>query len=237
MFFINKRSTLLVSMVAMIAVSISGCVTTGAKTSASAPVEETFSSFARGEVRLTCVLPCSFADGFSRSKYKALYQNEQWRDLALEVIGNGFQQDRNYYYLGRSAEGLGFKETARIYYKLALATSSVNTCAASPNVCDGVAMPSDVFARQNFLDRQAANELAARRAAEQAVADKKAADIAAQQAAANAAQRRVPVPLAPPKSTKGQSANESALADPAKSDVAPPKKPPTDGNVRSLTDL
>lgn len=237
---VEKFGRLLLMLSAALAISsgLSGCATSSSKTSASEPVVDHFEAFAQGKVRLTCGLPCAFTDGASRKKYRSLYQNERWRDLAIEVVNSGFNTDRNYFYLGRAAEGLGFSETARIYYRLALTGSP--KCAAAFNICDGFSFPSDVISRENALNRQATEKLrarqdaekAAQRKADQEAQERRSAESAARQAAEKNARRTAePTPKqAAQRPESSPATNESTL-----SSVPAPKKPAAD--VRSLTDL
>jgi hypothetical protein len=78
-----------------------------------------FEIFARGQARLTCTVSCSFLNGTKKNLYRSYHDAGDWRPLALEVIRVGYSLDLNYYYLGRSAEGLGLPEAARAYYEIA----------------------------------------------------------------------------------------------------------------------
>ena len=108
----QARAAILPSVLIALCAGLSGCVTTGTSPSTSPLGEDPLPAFARGETRLTCVLSCAWADGLVRQKYRFFLQQGNWRALALEVINVGHEKDRNYYYLGRAAEGLGYKDAA-----------------------------------------------------------------------------------------------------------------------------
>jgi hypothetical protein len=79
---------------------------------------------------------------------KEFYDSERWKDLALAVTEIGDRNDQAYYYLGRSAEGLGYFDAARVYYKL---SKTALKCGGVINVYDGLVLPSMVDARLDKL--------------------------------------------------------------------------------------
>lgn len=114
---------LLVLKVAFLATPVVtiGCASPGA-TSASGPGSaDRFQSFLAGRSRLSCGVSCSGAWGVSMRRAKSLHDQGLWEDLAILVLEIGHGVDLGYYYLGRSAEGLGETSAASMYYKLALA--------------------------------------------------------------------------------------------------------------------
>jgi len=99
-------------------------------------------AFSRGEVRLTCGVSCAGAWGAAIHHAKSLNDNQVWVDLATEVMRIGFGNDLSYYFLGRAAEGMGYVEAAKTYFRLALAHEY--KCAGAFNVCDGFVFPRDI---------------------------------------------------------------------------------------------
>jgi hypothetical protein len=91
---------------------------------------------------------CSGTWGWNRNQMRALYTLERWEELARMVHSIGCSQDMAYYYLGRSAEGLGFYDAAKKYYKSSILSSKVDShqhsCGYSSlfNNCDG-SYPAD----------------------------------------------------------------------------------------------
>lgn len=105
--------------------------------------------FLAGKTRLKCGISCSGSWGTIRAKQRQFYNMELWGQLAEITMRNGHKIDINYYYLGRSAEGLGFNNAAKVYYKNAL---SVNYgCAGFFNNCDGFDVPSMTLKRLKKL--------------------------------------------------------------------------------------
>jgi hypothetical protein len=86
---------------------------------------------------------CSGTWGYNRREMRVLYTLERWEELARKVHSLGCPQDMAYYYLGRSAEGLGFYDAAKNYYNTSILSSKINShqysCGNSSlfNNCDG----------------------------------------------------------------------------------------------------
>ena len=104
--------------------------------------------FLASEILLTCGISCSGSWGLIKAKQRKFYNMELWAELAELTLKNGHEVDINYYYLGRSAEGLGFTEAAKVYYKNALV---VFECAGWINNCDGFDVPKLVTKRFKSL--------------------------------------------------------------------------------------
>jgi len=153
---------------------LSGCVSAGIQSKSGEKVDDVYSVFSSGEARLTCSVSCSGASGSSRGKQRGFYFNSLWLDLALEVARVGFSSDQSYFYLGRAAEGLGYREAAITYYKLALLADF--KCGGWINVCDGLDFPSDINARLEPLNLQVAKEAAEKSAYEATVRSAKEAE-------------------------------------------------------------
>jgi len=62
------------------------------------------------------------------------YEKAAWRELAIETLKTGYHLDLAYYYLGRAAAGLGFKDAARKYLKLAIAASQTAASACADGI-------------------------------------------------------------------------------------------------------
>jgi len=154
---------------------LAGCASGGARLADGEKTLDPYAAFLQGDIRLSCGLPCAGADGTSRQKYSRLYQNAVWKDLAIEILKIGFEADRNYYYLGLSAEGLGYRDAARTYYKLSL--SSRFKCNGAFNVCDGLDIPN--LARKHIYE---INQRIAKEAMERA-AEERAAKLEAERTA------------------------------------------------------
>ena len=98
-----------------------------------------FEKFKRGESVFECRFECVFGYGSSRGTWKALYDKQAWRDLAVAVLKVGYQSDLSYFLLAEAASGLGLKEAAQAYYARALAAEKEGKgCAGLPDTCEGL---------------------------------------------------------------------------------------------------
>ena len=108
------------------------------------PPEELVRRLQAGEPALECGLPCR--DGWRANRTTALVLNEarQWRELAVLVMQIGYTNDLTYYYLGRAAEGLGFWDAAKSYYRTSVRLTSAGiTCRAEgAEYCNGQVFPA-----------------------------------------------------------------------------------------------
>jgi hypothetical protein len=68
----------------------------------------------------------------------------QWRDLAVLVMQIGYTNDLTYYYLGRAAEGLGFRDAAKTYYQISgrLTSAGITCTADGAEYCNGQVFPA-----------------------------------------------------------------------------------------------
>ncbi len=107
-----------------------------------------FDRFKGGEVNLDCNLACSFSSGTNRKSMTELYSNQNWKDLAIVITKLNFPRDVNYFYLGRAAEELGYRQAAKIYYQKAieLSTSSKRCGYVFKYQCNGIDVPSEADA-------------------------------------------------------------------------------------------
>ena len=158
MLFRKLRVRIRFLLLSVIVVALMGCASAGSFTPSGTPVTDTLEALGKGEIRFTCETSCAGAWGSNRREMKQLYSMGLWHDLALKVTNLGFRSDQTYYYLGRSAEGLGYNEAARTYYKLAKTSFK---CDGFPfNNCDGLVFPQDINTRLDPLDESAASEKA-----------------------------------------------------------------------------
>ena len=68
---------------------------------------------------------CAFSWGYNRDVFLSLLSQEDWRGLAVQMNSHGCPANLAYYFLGRSAEGLGFDDAARKYYEISINNSKV----------------------------------------------------------------------------------------------------------------
>ena len=79
----------------------------------------------------------------------------RWPELAATVLQAGYQDDLSLYYLGRTAEGLGYPGAAASYYRQSLRLSGTAiSCQYLSRVCGGVALPRAAAMRLASIERQ-----------------------------------------------------------------------------------
>jgi hypothetical protein len=87
---------------------------------------QTLNALRSGTINLDCGASCAWGWVNERARMRAFDAAGDWESLALRVAQVGYQKDLAYYYLGRAAEGLGYREAALAYYgdSYTLATGS-----------------------------------------------------------------------------------------------------------------
>lgn len=101
---------------------------------------ETFEKFRRGEAALSCDA-CSAEFMLKQGTLKEAYATASWRELALDTMKIGYGIDLAWYYLGVSAEKLGFGDAAAKYLAEASrrAASKDTACAGGLLIgCGGI---------------------------------------------------------------------------------------------------
>lgn len=73
-----------------------------------------------GAIKLPCGKSCADVWKQEAPSLRRLDHDEKWEELAARVGAIGYHSDLAYYYLGQSAQGLGFHEAAILYYTRAL---------------------------------------------------------------------------------------------------------------------
>ena len=126
-------------------------------------------AFLRGEVKLSCRIACFGTDGLNSAKRKALYDQARWQELVLLVIGIGYEQDLNYFYLGRAAEELGSPSAAKVYFKLSKMEKADDHCCVGSS-CLGFQFPQDAEVRLSALTAAKPKDLSDPFAAPSAIA-------------------------------------------------------------------
>lgn len=129
----------------------------------------------QGNARLSCGTGCAFSRGLNSENMRQLFKLEEWFDLAVITLEVGYQDDLSYFYLGRTAEGIGDYSNAITYYRLALDPNTRgHQCSSS--VCNGVNVASEakdrIYIVRGLLDKQQTEHDTERRKKEAAAAAK-----------------------------------------------------------------
>jgi len=102
-------------------------------------------AFREGNIILDCHISCASQFGSNLREITILFHRGNWYALSSKVMDIGFANNLAYFYLARSAEGLGYFNAALIYYNNALHTSKCKGTIA--DVCQGFDFPSDISTR------------------------------------------------------------------------------------------
>lgn len=101
-----------------LAASVAGCFSMQTINEKNAP--ELFAQFSSGTLRLASGHSARGTNIFFADDMFSAARREDWTGLSKTVIEANSGDDLGYFYLGLSAEHLGYKDAARIYYKLSI---------------------------------------------------------------------------------------------------------------------
>lgn len=103
--------------------------------------------FLRGDAELACSgnWANAVASGKAVDRQHEFFASGQWSKLAVDVMSIGMGGNKNWFYLGRAAEGLGYPDAAETYYEKSL--SGQSNCRCLGGVCAGLKFPKDTQAR------------------------------------------------------------------------------------------
>ncbi len=113
------------------------------------PIDELLRRLQAGEPMLDCRLTCRDAWRANRATALVLNEARRWRELAVLVMQTGYTDDLTYFYLGRAAEGLGYREAAKTYYQISarLSAAGLACIKENPDLCNGQSLPAAAEAR------------------------------------------------------------------------------------------
>jgi hypothetical protein len=197
--------------VAMLCLAASGCAQQAPTiTPADAAVQ-----VQTGRALLTCRDACLAEWRRLQPQAAQLDAAARWPELAATVLQAGFEDDLSLYYLGRTAEGLGYPGAAASYYRQSLRFSGTSgSCEYQSRMCGGVALPRAASLRLASIERQIAPPPRRR-------ATPGPARSATPAEPADEAPRREPIGTAPPWEA---AATPAAAQSPAP--TSPPPAPP-----------
>ena len=81
----------------------------------------------------------------------SFFESGQWAKLAVDVMSIGFGGDKEWFYLGRAAEGLGYLDVAEKYYETS--ASKGFGCRCLGMVCGGLEFPEEAKQRLTLVQR------------------------------------------------------------------------------------
>ena len=102
-----------------------------------------------GEPMIDCRPACIDAWRAKRATALVLNETRNWSELAVLVMQTGYTDDLTYFYLGRAAEGLGYREAAKTYYQISarLSAAGLACIKENPDLCNGQRLPGAAEAR------------------------------------------------------------------------------------------
>ena len=115
---------------------------------------ETLAQLRAGRALLTCREPCLAEWRSAQPQAMQLDAGARWQELAMLLTRIGYQDDLSLYYLGRAAEGLGYREAAASYYRQSTQLSATpGSCQSLSRLCGGVVLPRAAALRAAAIDR------------------------------------------------------------------------------------
>jgi hypothetical protein len=113
------------------------------------PVDELLRRLQAGEPMRDCRIACLDAWRANRATALVLNETRRWPELAVLVMQTGYTDDLTYFYLGRAAEGLGYREAAKTYYQISarLSAAGLACIKENPDLCNGQRLPAAAEAR------------------------------------------------------------------------------------------
>src|SRR4029077_19728509 len=107
-----------------------------------------------GRPVLNCREACLAQRRLAQPQMGELDAGGRSEELALLVMRIGYQDDLSLYYLGRAAEGMGYRSAAASYYRQSLQLSGTSiSCRYLSRQCGGVALPTTAAARLAAVER------------------------------------------------------------------------------------
>jgi len=139
------------ALVALACMSVAGCVEQ-ARTRTPA---ESLALLRAGEPVLTCREPCLAEWRGVQPQAAQLDAGARWQELALLLMRVGYEDDLSLYYLGRAAEGFGYRAAAIGYYRRSGQLSGTSiSCQHLSLMCGGVALPRAAAVRLATIERE-----------------------------------------------------------------------------------
>ena len=113
--------------------------------------------FMTGDAELICSLTSGYGKAMSAAnavdRQVEFFESGQWPKLAVDVLSVEFGGDKEWFYLGRAAEGLGYLDAANTYYETSLSKGFGCRCLGK-TVCGNLNFPE--VAAQRLSTIQAA---------------------------------------------------------------------------------
>jgi hypothetical protein len=138
-------------LVALACASMAGC----AERANTVNPAETLALLRAGRPLLACREPCLAGWRGAQPQAAQLDASARWHDLALLLVRVGYEDDLSLYYLGRAAEGIGYRAAAAGYYRQSTQLSGTSiACRHLSRLCGGVTLPRAAALRVAAIERE-----------------------------------------------------------------------------------
>ncbi len=138
-------------LIAWACLALAGC----AERSDTVNPSETLAQLRGGRALLSCREPCLAEWRGAQPQAAQLDAGARWQDLAILLTRTRYQDDLSLYYLGRAAEGLGYREAAAGYYRQSTQLSGTSgSCQSLSRLCGGVVLPRAAALRVAAIERE-----------------------------------------------------------------------------------
>jgi hypothetical protein len=126
-----------------------------AEQAASVTPAETLALLRTGQPLLSCREPCLAEWQSAQPQAAQLVKSARWQDLAMLLLRIRYEDDLSLYYLGRAADGIGYRRAAVRYYRQSIELSRTPaSCRHLSRVCGGVALPRAASLRVVSIERE-----------------------------------------------------------------------------------
>ena len=127
---------------------ITGCTTPYSKLSIENR-DQLLSSFVSGESEMACGWLSGYGEAASAAngleRQRGFFESGQWSKMAIDVLSIKFGGDKEWFYLGRAGEGLGYLDAGIFYYEESL--SKGIECKCIGFACSNLTFPDVVNER------------------------------------------------------------------------------------------
>jgi hypothetical protein len=140
-----------------VAAAVSACAMQNANVSEDVLMNQVQS----GTAVLSCTSNCELTWQKQRPNALAMFNAEQWHNLAVLVMRVGYGNDLSYYYLGRAAQALGYRQAAQNYYRDSEAQSATAVaCARGSSAAAGLNLGAQILSNVSNTTAQAIGNVA-----------------------------------------------------------------------------
>jgi hypothetical protein len=147
-----------------VGLSVAAAVSACAMQNAGVSEDVLMNQFQSGTAVLSCTSNCELTWQKQRPNALAMFNANQWHNLAVLVMRVGYGNDLSYYYLGRAAQALGYRQAAQNYYRDSEAQSATAiACARGSSAATGLNLGAQILSNVSNTTAQAIGNAAQNR--------------------------------------------------------------------------